>query len=159
MEYSTDIVFGKQSDLQAIYERLTRAAIHTVKPDNIATFLGRKLNGNYQDEMGNRFNTRIEGTRIKHSNALSSSCANGTGVDQNVRQVPADFAHRNHWRKSLKRIGEQRFLLQALPRGRTQRWHTQHGVGGNEENHLQSGTTTRTFIGGQPPLLGIHFHH
>ena len=59
--------FSKQADLQAIYDRLTRAAIHTVKPDNIATFLGRKLNGNYQDEMGNRFNTRIEGTRIKHT--------------------------------------------------------------------------------------------
>jgi hypothetical protein len=38
-----------------------------VKPDHIATFLGRKLNGNYQDEMGNRFHTRIEGTRIKHT--------------------------------------------------------------------------------------------
>ena len=37
-----------------------------MKPD-IATFLGRKLNGNYQDEMGNRFNTRIEGMRIKHT--------------------------------------------------------------------------------------------
>ena len=60
-------MFAKQADLQAIYDRLTRAAIHTVKPDNIATFLGRKLNGNYQDEMGNRFNTRIEGTRIKHT--------------------------------------------------------------------------------------------
>ncbi len=67
VEFATDIVFDKQSDLQAIYERLTRAAIHTVKPDNIATFLGRKLNGNYQDEMGNRLNTRIEGTRIKHT--------------------------------------------------------------------------------------------
>ena len=67
VEFATDIVFGKQSDLQAIYERLTRAAIHTVKPDNIATFLGRKLNGNYQNEMGNRFNTRSEGTRIKHT--------------------------------------------------------------------------------------------
>ena len=67
VEFATDIVFGKQSDLQAIYERLTRAAIHTVKPDNIATFLGRKLHGNYQDEMGNRFHTRIEGTRIKHT--------------------------------------------------------------------------------------------
>lgn len=67
VEFATDIVFGKQSDLQAIYERLTRAAIHTVKPDNIATFPGRKLNGNYQGEMGNRFNTRIEGTRIKHT--------------------------------------------------------------------------------------------
>ena len=65
VEFATDIVFRKQSDLQAIYERLTRTAIHTVKPDNIATFLGRKLNGNYQDEMGNRFNTRIEGTRIE----------------------------------------------------------------------------------------------
>ena len=67
VEFATDIVFARQSDLQAIYDRLIRAAIHTVKPDNIATFLGRKLNGNYQDEMGNRFNTRIEGTRIKHS--------------------------------------------------------------------------------------------
>lgn len=67
VEFATDIVFAKQSDLQAIYDRLTRAAIHSVKPDNIATFLGRKLNGNYQGEMGNRLNTRIEGTRIKHT--------------------------------------------------------------------------------------------
>src|ERR1700751_3562106 len=41
VEFATDIVFAKQADLQAIYDRLTRAAIHTVKPDNIATFLGR----------------------------------------------------------------------------------------------------------------------
>jgi len=67
VEFASDVVFAQQADLQAIYDRLTRAAIHTVKPDNIATFLGRKLNGNYQDEMGNRFNTRIEGTRIKHT--------------------------------------------------------------------------------------------
>ena len=39
VEFATDIVFQRQSDLQAIYERLTRTAIHTVKPDNIATFL------------------------------------------------------------------------------------------------------------------------
>lgn len=67
VEFATDIVFARQADLQAIYDRLTRAAIHAVKPDNIATFLGRKLNGHYQDEMGNRFHTRIEGTRIKHT--------------------------------------------------------------------------------------------
>jgi hypothetical protein len=35
-----------------------------VKPDNIATFLGRKLSTQYEGEMGNRFNIRIEGTRI-----------------------------------------------------------------------------------------------
>ena len=47
VEFATGVVFLKQSDLEAIYERVTRTAIHTVKPDNIATFLGRKLNGNY----------------------------------------------------------------------------------------------------------------
>ena len=64
-EYASDIVFKRQADLAAIYGNLTRAAIHTVKPDNIATFLGRKLNTQYEGEMGNRFNICIEGTRIK----------------------------------------------------------------------------------------------
>ena len=62
-------MFSRQANLQTIYGNLIRTAIHTVKPDDIATFLGKKLNGNYQDEMGNRFNTRIEGTRIKHTMA------------------------------------------------------------------------------------------
>jgi hypothetical protein len=66
-EYATDIVFKRQQDLQSIYSHLVRTAIHTVKPENIASFLGRKLHGNYQDQMGNNFNTRIEGTRIRHS--------------------------------------------------------------------------------------------
>lgn len=65
-EYSTDILFRRQQDLAPLYETLVRTAIHAVKPDNVATFLGRKLHGNYQDEVGNDFHTRIEGTRIKH---------------------------------------------------------------------------------------------
>lgn len=67
VEFATDIVFRRQSDLQAIYGHLTRTAIHAVKPDHVATFLGRKLTAGYQDEMGNRFDTRIEGTRIRHT--------------------------------------------------------------------------------------------
>jgi hypothetical protein len=66
-EYATDIVFKQQADLQAIYEQLISTAIHTVKPDNIATFLGRKIHGNYQGEAGNHYHVRLEGTRIKHS--------------------------------------------------------------------------------------------
>jgi hypothetical protein len=38
-----------------------------VKPDNIATFLGKKLSPQFEDESGNRYNIRIEGTRIKHT--------------------------------------------------------------------------------------------
>jgi DNA-binding transcriptional MerR regulator len=72
VEYATDIVFKKQADLQWIYDQLIRTAIHTVKPDNIATFLGRKLHGNYQGEVGNNYHVRVEGTRIKHSMAKVS---------------------------------------------------------------------------------------
>lgn len=71
-EYATDIVFKKQGDLQPIYSGLTTTAIHTVKPDNIATFLGHKVDPRYQGEMGNNYNIRIEGSRIKHSMGKSS---------------------------------------------------------------------------------------
>ena len=65
-EYATDIVFKRQQDLRPLYETLVRTAIHAVKPDNVATFLGRKLHGSYKDELGNDYHTRVEGTRIKH---------------------------------------------------------------------------------------------
>jgi hypothetical protein len=66
-EYATDVVFKRQAGLAAIYGTLTRTAIHTVKPDNIATFLGKKLSPQFEGESGNRYNIRIEGTRIKHT--------------------------------------------------------------------------------------------
>jgi hypothetical protein len=65
-EYATDIIFKRQSDLGLLYEPLIRCAIHSVKPENIATFLGQKLHMNYEGEIGNNFNTRIQGTRISH---------------------------------------------------------------------------------------------
>lgn len=66
-EYATDIVFKNQTTLQPLYDELIKTAIHTVKPDNIATFLGRKLVPQYQDEMGNRYDIRLHGSRIKHT--------------------------------------------------------------------------------------------
>lgn len=65
-EYATDIVFKHQRHLQAIYSLLVESLIHSVKPENIASFLGQKMHGNYQGEMGNDFNVRPLGTRIKH---------------------------------------------------------------------------------------------
>ena len=72
VEYATDIIFKERAHLNAIYEPLIRTAIHSVKPENIATFLGRKLHPAYQGEMGNNFNTRIMGTRIKHQMGAAS---------------------------------------------------------------------------------------
>lgn len=66
-EYATDIVFKRSEDLKPLYDDLIATAIHTVKPANIATFFAQKLHGNYEGEMGNNYNIRLEGSRIKHS--------------------------------------------------------------------------------------------
>jgi hypothetical protein len=65
-EYATDLVFKDRDALQAFYPHLLETLTHAVKPADLATFLGRKLSGNYQGEMGNRFNKRWIGTRLKH---------------------------------------------------------------------------------------------
>jgi hypothetical protein len=105
-EYSTDIIFRHQADLQAIYERLTRTAIHTVKPENVATFLGRKLNGNYQDELGNRFDTRIEGTRIKHTmGPVSLKMYDKHGFILRIETTVNDVSFFKHYRRVEHRDG------------------------------------------------------
>ena len=65
-EYATDLVFKSRDTLRAFYPHLLETLPHAVKPADMATFLGRKRNGNYQGEMGNRFNRRWTATRIKH---------------------------------------------------------------------------------------------
>lgn len=105
-EYATDIVFKKQSDLSCIYEELTRTAIHSVKADNIATFLGRKLHTSYEGEMGNDFSTRIEGTRIKHHmGPVSVKMYDKHKIVLRIETTVNDVTFFKHYRKVEHRDG------------------------------------------------------
>lgn len=66
LEFATDIVFRTPPALGPLYETLVRTAVHAVQVDQVARFLGRKLDPRYQGEVGNHFQTRIQGTRLKH---------------------------------------------------------------------------------------------
>ncbi len=46
IECATDVMFKQQADLEPLYDDIIRTAIHTVKPDNIATFLGQRTTYN-----------------------------------------------------------------------------------------------------------------
>ena len=106
VEYATDIIFKRKGDLTLIYDEIVRTAIHSVKPENIATFLGRKLNGNYQDEMGNNFNTRIEGTCIKHRmGKVAIKMYDKFGIVLRVENVANDISFFKHYRKVEHRDG------------------------------------------------------
>ena len=107
VEYATDIVFKKQSDLRTLYDQIVRTAIHSVKPENIATFLGRKLYGNYQGEMGNNFNTRIQGTRIKHHMGASSiKMYDKFGSILRIETTTNDVSEFKHYREVQLRSGD-----------------------------------------------------
>lgn len=93
VEYATDLVFKQQQTLQAFYPHLLETLIQAVKPADIATFLGRKLHGNYQDEMGNRFQARIEGTRIRHRmGPVSIKMYDKFGIVLRIETTVADVA-------------------------------------------------------------------
>ena len=66
VEYATDLIFNSVEALAPLYDHLVRTAAHAVKVDQIATFLGRRLDGHFTGEIGNRFHTRIQGTSIRH---------------------------------------------------------------------------------------------
>ncbi len=66
IECAADIMFKQPRDLEPLYEEIVRTAIFTVKPDNIATFLGQRITYNCKKEVGTNYNQRILGTRIKH---------------------------------------------------------------------------------------------
>lgn len=66
IEYATDLLFKRKEELAPLYDHLVRCAVHVVRAEHVATFLGKKLDPRYLGEVGSDFNTRIQGTRIRH---------------------------------------------------------------------------------------------
>ena len=66
VEFSSDVLFASREALAPLYEDLTRTAIHAVKPEHVATILGRRLSPLYDGPLDSSFHTRIEGTCIRH---------------------------------------------------------------------------------------------
>ena len=117
VEYATDVVFRKQADLGPIYETLVRTAVHAVKPAQIATFLGRKnkLASNNTEEIGNDFNTRIEGTRVKHRMGPTSiKTYDKAGIILRIETTTNDPSWFKHYRTVAHRDGTSSHELAPL---------------------------------------------
>ena len=66
VEYAVDLVFRSAQTLKPLYEQLSRQAVLSVKAEQVASFLGKKITPQLAQEISSRFDTRIEGTCIKH---------------------------------------------------------------------------------------------
>lgn len=107
LEYSYDIIFKKQNELKPIYDNIIKTALHTITPENIATFLGKRLTVKFEGEMGNRYNERVLGTRIKHQmGELSVKVYDKFGKILRIEVTSYNVSKLNAFRDVFKRNGE-----------------------------------------------------
>ena len=115
VEFATDVVFHKQAEFQPIYDAIIRTAIHAIRADNIATFLGRKLTQAYKGEAGNDFSTRIQGTRIRHQMGPASiKLYDKAGIMARVECTANDVSFFKLHRWVEQRDGWQQWKLAPL---------------------------------------------
>jgi len=115
IEYATDVVFRRQAKFQPLYEAIVRTAVHVIKAEHVATFLGRKLTGAYQGELGNDFSTRIQGTRIRHHMGPASiKLYDKFACIARVECTANDVSFFKHHRYVEQRNGERVFKLAPL---------------------------------------------
>lgn len=100
VEYATDIVFKQRQDLAAFYEPLLRTALQAVKPENVATFLGRKLDPRYADVVDGHLEKRLAGTRLKHRMGASTiKVYDKFGLILRVETTTNDVSFFKHYRE------------------------------------------------------------
>jgi hypothetical protein len=117
VEYALDLVFKQQATLRAFYPPLLETLTHAVKPSDIATFLGRKLSGLYQGEMGNNFNVRILGTRIKHRmGPVSIKMYDKFALILRIEVTVSDVSFFQHRREVVHLTGEREMKWAKMPK-------------------------------------------
>jgi hypothetical protein len=98
--------FTRREAFGPLYKNLTRTVIHTVKPEQEATFLSRQLNGQTMQKINGDFKTHIQGTRIKHFMGPTSTILYGKfGVLARVECTTNDVTFFKHYRMVEQRDG------------------------------------------------------
>lgn len=65
-EYATDVMFCNRAALSGLYENMLKHATLCFSAEDVMTFLGRKLYGQFKGEIATDYKKRWPGARIKH---------------------------------------------------------------------------------------------
>jgi hypothetical protein len=115
IEYATDLAFRSREFMQPLYAELSRQAIMSVKAEQVATFLGKKITPQLAQEVGSRFATRIEGTCIKHRLGKASvKMYDKFGLVLRLETTTNDVSFFKHHRKVEHRDGSSHRGLAAI---------------------------------------------
>jgi hypothetical protein len=118
-EFATDVMFRDKSCLDGLYEKLLKHSTFCFSAEDVLTFLGKKMHGNFQGDVTSRYKKdekRFPGARIKHQvkrNALKMYNKEGSCLRvETVINNPYEFKVRRkserdqktHWKPMRKGI-------------------------------------------------------
>jgi hypothetical protein len=106
VEYATDLAFRSSGFLQPVYEQLIRQTVLTVKAEQIATFLGRRITPQLAQEVGTFHATRPWGTCVKHRFGQASiKMYDKAGIVLRIETTANDVSFFKHHRQVEHRNG------------------------------------------------------
>lgn len=115
VEYATDLIFRSPAILAPLYQQLSRQAVLSVKAEEVASFLGKKITPQLAQEIGSRFSTRIEGTCIKHRLGKAQvKMYDKLGRILRIETTVNDLSFFKHHRKVEHRKGPSSYELAPL---------------------------------------------
>ncbi len=113
VEYALDIVFRRPEDLRPLYEELSRQAMLAVRIDQMARFWDKRLSPEAQAT--SRFQTRVEGTCIRHTLGRQSlKMYDRGGRVLRIEATSNDITFFYHHRKVEHRDGSSEYKVAAL---------------------------------------------
>lgn len=107
-EYATDVMFQSHAVLKPLYQELLKHATLCFGAEDVMTFLGRKLHGSFEGEVGNRYKKRWPGARVKHrmkENGIKMYDKHGSVLRiETVINHPYEFKVRRQGRRKGKAV-------------------------------------------------------
>jgi hypothetical protein len=115
VEYAQDLVFKDQESVDQLFEALARQAVLTIKADDVARFLGKRLPMSHDTQVTSHLGRRYAGLRLKHSfGPASVKLYNRPGGILRLEMTTYDVSFFKHYRQVVHQDGTKEQCLAAM---------------------------------------------
>jgi hypothetical protein len=115
VEYAQDLVFGQPEKMDRLFEELARQALLTIKVDDVARFLGKRVPLNHDTPLNSYLGRRHAGLRLKHTlGPASVKLYNKPGGILRLEMTTYDVSFFKHYRQVEHRDGTKENALAAM---------------------------------------------
>lgn len=115
VEYAWDLVFKDPVRMDALFDELARQALLTIKADDVARFLGKRLPLGHDTQVQSHLGRRYAGVRLKHSfGPASVKLYNRPGGILRLEMTTYDVSFFKHHREVVHQDGTRTTELAAM---------------------------------------------